>query len=569
MAIANANMKLVTEQPAKTEQKEQKEQSFDRKDASLVLAHILFAFGALLLGGVAGVLQGLVRGGMITLPAGIGYYQLLTAHGVLMALIFTTYFIIGFLISGVAKTAGGQLLPGVRRLGWIGFWLMSAGTAIGTVMILLNQATVLYTFYAPMKASPLFYIALALVVIGSWMSGFGIFHQYRWWRKNHQGKMSPLFTFMAVVTMLLWIIATLGVAATVVLQFIPWSLGWVDTINVMVSRTLFWYFGHPLVYFWLLPAYMCWYVVIPKVIGGKIFSDALARLSFLLFLLFSIPVGFHHQLMEPGISSTWKYIQVVLTFMVIVPSLMTAFSMFATFELYGRSQGARGLFGWVKKLPWKDVRFFAPFMGMLVFIPAGAGGIINASNQMNQVVHNTLWVTGHFHLTVATSVALTFFGVTYWLIPHITGRVLTRELNRRGIVQTVVWLIGMLFMSGPMHTVGLLGAPRRTAFTTYNDSPETVLWMPYYVAMAIGGTILFVAVILMIWNVISLLRSPKGVTEYPVGEAAETAEATPKVFERWGVWVGILVVLILFAYSIPFADLLNGDAFGSKPWITW
>lgn len=569
MAIANANMKLVTEQTAPKERAEQKEQSFDRKDASLVLAHILFAFGALLLGGVAGVLQGLVRGGMITLPAGIGYYQLLTAHGVLMALIFTTYFIIGFLISGVAKTTGGKLLPAVRRLGWIGYWLMSAGTAIGTVMILLNKATVLYTFYAPMKASPLFYIALALVVIGSWMSGFGIIHQYRNWRKTNQGKMSPLFTFMAVVTMLLWIIATLGVAATVVFQFIPWSLGWVETINVMVSRTLFWYFGHPLVYFWLLPAYICWYVVIPKVIGGKIFSDALARLSFILFLLFSIPVGFHHQLMEPGISSTWKFIQVVLTFMVIVPSLMTAFSMFATFELYGRSQGAKGLFGWVKKLPWKDVRFFAPFMGMLVFIPAGAGGIINASNQMNQVIHNTLWVTGHFHLTVATSVALTFFGVTYWLIPHITGRVLTRELNRRGIVQTVLWLIGMLFMSGPMHTVGLLGAPRRTAFTTYNDHPDTIMWMPYYVAMAIGGTILFIAVILMVWNVVSLMRAPKGATEYPIGETAEAAEATPKLLERWGIWIGILVVLILFAYSIPFADLLNGDAFGSKPWITW
>ena len=88
---------------------------FERGDTVLVLAHVFFAFGALLLGGVAGVLQGLVRGGMITLPAGIGYYQLLTAHGVLMALIFTTYFIIGFLYSGVARTLGGALLPAARK----------------------------------------------------------------------------------------------------------------------------------------------------------------------------------------------------------------------------------------------------------------------------------------------------------------------------------------------------------------------------------------------------------------------------------------------------------------------
>ncbi|MFC9775888.1 b(o/a)3-type cytochrome-c oxidase subunit 1 [Paenibacillus chitinolyticus] len=543
--------------------------AFNPKDSKLVLAHILFAFGALLLGGIAGVLQGLVRGGMIKLPAGIGYYQLLTAHGVLMALIFTTFFIIGFLYSGISKTLGGELLPLPRRLAWLGFGLMAGGTALGTVFILLNKASVLYTFYAPLKASPYFYIALTMVVVGSWMSGFGIFINYRYWKRTHKGQLSPLFSFMAVITMLLWQVATIGVAAEVLLQLIPWSFGWVDTVNVLLSRTLFWYFGHPLVYFWLLPAYICWYTIIPKVIGGKIFSDALARLSFILFLLFSIPVGFHHQLTEPGISSFWKFLQVILTFMVIVPSLMTAFSLFATFETTGREKGAKGLFGWFKFLPWKDVRFFAPFMGMLIFIPAGAGGIINASNQMNQVVHNTLWVTGHFHLTVATSVALTFFGITYWLIPAITGRQLTQRLHKLGIWQTILWCVGMFFMSGSMHTVGLLGSPRRTAYTTYENHPDTVLWMPYHVAMAIGGMILFVAVVMMIYNVVALMRSPKGETEYPIGEVRDASEPTPKLFERWGLWLGVTAVLILVAYTIPVAQMMGGDTPGSIPFVTW
>jgi cbb3-type cytochrome oxidase subunit 1 len=127
------------------------------------------------------------------------------------------------------------------------------------------------------------------------------------------GKITPLFGFMTVGTILLWFVASIGVAATVLLQFLPWSLGLVDSINVLLSRTLFWYFGHPLVYFWLLPAYMAWYVSIPKIIGGKLFSDSLARLAFVLFLLLSIPVGFHHQLMEAGIPEFWKYLQVVLT----------------------------------------------------------------------------------------------------------------------------------------------------------------------------------------------------------------------------------------------------------------
>ncbi|MBB6671753.1 b(o/a)3-type cytochrome-c oxidase subunit 1 [Cohnella nanjingensis] len=541
--------------------------TFDRKDGKLVLAHVLFAFAALLVGGIAGLLQGLVRGGMVTLPANIGYYELLTAHGVLMALIFTTYFIIGFLYSGVSHTLGGQLRPAARKLGWTGYLVMSAGTVLGVIVILSGKASVLYTFYAPMKASPWFYVALALVVVGSWLSGFGVFCQYRRWRREHRGKLSPLFAFMAVVTLLMWQIATIGVAAEVVVQLIPWSFGWVDSVNVVLSRTLFWYFGHPLVYFWLLPAYICWYVVIPKIIGGKIFSDALARLAFILFLLFSIPVGFHHQLMEPGIGGFWKFLQVVLTFMVIIPSLMTAFSMFATFEMNGRAKGAKGLFGWLRVLPWKDVRFFAPFMGMLVFIPAGAGGIVNASNQMNAVVHNTLWVTGHFHLTVATSVALTFFGIAYWLIPTVTGRVLTPRLNRLGIIQTLVWCVGMLFMSGPMHIVGLMGSPRRTAYTTYGDHPDAILWMPYHVAMAIGGTILFAGVLLIVYNVIALMRAPKGETVYPIGEVAEAAEATPRYLERWSVWIGIAVALILFAYTIPLIDMFRGVT--SPGFVTW
>ena len=241
----------------------------EKKDAKLILGHFIVAFTALLLGGVAGLLQGLVRGGQIELPAGIGYYQLLTAHGVLMALVFTTFFIVGFLFSGISKTLGGQLNATALKLGWIGFITMTVGTTLTTIMILLNEATVLYTFYAPMKASPYFYIGLALVVVGSWFSGFAMFNQFATWKKANKGETSPLFAYMSIATMILWLIATLGVAATVVLQLIPWSFGWVDTINVMLSRTLFWYFGHPLVYFWLLPAYICWYVIVPKIMGEK------------------------------------------------------------------------------------------------------------------------------------------------------------------------------------------------------------------------------------------------------------------------------------------------------------
>ena len=541
----------------------------DKRDGKLALAHIYVAFIALFIGGICGLLQTLVRSGTFTLPWGIGYYQILTVHGVLLGLILTTYFIFGFQISGLSRTAG-TLTAKQRLLGWIGFWTMTIGTTAAATMVLLNKASVLYTFYAPLQAHWIFYVGLALVVVGSWIGTSGQILKYVEWRKANPGQPSPLLTFMVVVNLAMWIICSLGVAVEVVFQLIPWSLGWVDKVDVLLSRTLFWYFGHPLVYFWLLPAYMVWYVVIPKIIGGKIFSDSLARLAFLLFLLFSIPVGFHHQLVEPGISSFWKFLQVALTLMVVIPSLLTTFSMFATFETRGRALGGKGLFGWMKKLPWKDARFVVPFIGMAAFIPAGAGGIINASNQMNQVVHNTIWVTGHFHLTVATTVVLTFFGASYWLIPHLTGRVLTKQMNKLGIIQGIVWAVGMSIMSGAMHIVGLFGAPRRSDFSTYGGSEQAASWIPYQIAQAVGGTILFIGIILMIYIVVNLLWFvPKGETAFPIGEVAENAEKMPKALENWKFWLTICIALILYAYTVPIIDMIPNAPPGSKGYKFW
>ncbi len=545
----------------------------DQRDGKLGMTFLYVAFAALIVGASCGVLQGLVRGGLIELPGFLDYYQILTVHGVLLALVFTTYFIFGFLFAGMSKMLG-KMTSGERTSGWIGFTILTIGTVLTAIMILLNDGSVLYTFYAPMQASPWFYIGLALFMIGTWICGAAMLTHYFRWKKTNKGQLTPLFSFMTVGTILLWYVASIGISATVILQFIPWSFGLVDKINVLLSRTLFWYFGHPLVYFWLLPAYMAWYVVIPKIIGGKLFSDSLARLSFILFLLFSIPVGFHHQLMESGIPEFWKYLQVVLTFAVIVPSLLTAFSMFATFESAGRAQGATGLFGWFKKLPWHDVRFLAPFIGMIYFIPAGTGGIINASHQMNAVVHNTLWVVGHFHATVGATVALTFFGITYWLIPVLRGRQLTPKMNKLGVIQTILWSVGMFIMSGAMHILGLFGAPRRTAYTTYQDHPTALEWLEgvfsSQVTMAIGGTILFVAALLMIYNVIHLaFLAPKAQTEFPISEVAEDAGQTPRILENWKLWIGIAFALILFAYTIPLWDMIQNAPPGSPPIRTW
>lgn len=541
----------------------------DLRDRKLALAYLLFAFAALLIGGIAGLVQVFVRSGALELPYSIGYYQVLTIHGVLLALVFTTFFIFGFQTAAMSRVTGIFSFK-ERCLGWIGFGVMSTGTVMAATMVLLNEASVLYTFYAPLQAHWVFYAGLSLVMIGSWIAAFAQAHRYIQWKKENPKQLTPLLSFMVVCNNLMWFVATIGVTTELLVQLLPWSLGWMERVDVLLSRTLFWSFGHALVYFWLLPAYMVWYIAVPKIIGGKIFSDALARLSFILFVLFSVPVGLHHQLTEPGIGGSWKFLQVILTMMVVIPSLLTAFSLFATFELRGRELGSKGLFGWLKKLPWSDARFLAPFIGMLAFIPGGAGGIVNASYQMNQLIHNTIWVTGHFHLTIATTVTLTFFGASYFLIPHLTGRQLTKKINRLGLIQTVLWAIGMLIMSGSMHIAGLLGAPRRSAFSVYGGAEIAQTWIGYQIAQAVGGTILFIAILLFMYILVQMLFfAPKGFEVFPVAEVANHAQKTPAILENFKLWIIILIALLLIAYSYPIYDIISNAPLGSKGYKLW
>ena len=538
------------------------------EDANFSKTYILVAFAALLLGGIFGLLQALNRGGLINLPSWLNYYKILTAHGVLMVVVLMSFFTIGYFYAGMSNDFGG-LLPKVRKFAWTGFALKIIGFVLAVIPIFAGQASVMYTFYPPMKASPMFYVGLALIVVGVWMCVFGGWIQVANWRKKNPGKHVPIMSFFATGVFVLLFFGSLPVAIEVIVMIIPWSFGWVDTINVLVARTLFWAFGHTLVNIWYLTATSAWYVVIPKIIGGKRWSDLLTRVVIISLVVMNITGGFHHQIIDPGIAGPIKFMHVFMSLAIGFPSLMTAYALFAVFERTARGQGGRGWIGWYKKMPWGDVRFLAPFIAMLSFAPAGAGGIAQSTNQLDQVVHNTMWIVGHFHLTLGMSVAMTFFGVSYWLVPYLSKRVITPQINQLGLIQTAMWTIGMVIMSTAMHTVGLFGSPRRTSFTTYFDNATALSWNPYMTAVVVGAGFLIIAVFIQVYNVINMMFfAPKGETEFPIAEAEE-GDYTPYWTERWGRWVVLLIIIVAMAYVVPLTDMIVNAPPGSPGFKTW
>ena len=535
--------------------------------STLALTNFATAFILLLLGGLFGLIQGLNRAGVLEIVGGLNYYELLTAHGIFLILGFTTLFMNGYLYSAVDYVLGG-LSKSVRVLGWLSYSSFIIGAVLVTVMVLSGEATVLYTFYAPMAASPWFYIGLVFVVLSIWLSAAGVFISAFTWKKRNRGKHLPLFAFFAVGVYLLVTFGSLGVTWEV-LMLIPWAFGWTETINVLLTRTLFWSFGHTLVNVWYLVAVSAWYIVLPKVIGGKIFSDSLARLVVILIVILNVPGGFHHQIVDPGFTEGLKFMHLFMSLAIGFPSLMTAFALFATLERAGRHAGGKGLFGWFFKLPWKDVRFITIMLAMISFIFGGAGGIAQTNNQLNQVVHNSMWVVGHFHVTVGVAVVLTFFGLMYWLIPHLSGRVMTAKIHNLGIWQTMFWTVGMLFMTISMSLVGLMGSPRRTEYTTYGESATALGWDPYLLFVGTGGTLLFAGVVLMVYIVFNLMFfAPKGYTEF-MAASDEGLHHTPKWTENWGLWVVLAIVIISMGYVVPIIDIIENAPPGSPPIRTW
>jgi cytochrome c oxidase subunit 1 len=541
------------------------------KEKKFVSLHLLFAILALAIGSLFGPLQALEHSGLdlypYLQPLFKSYYQGLTLHGVLNALVWTTFFITGFLT--LTLTFGLKRPLKYPKLNAFGFWTMVVGLIMAAIPILLDEASVLYTFYPPLKAHWAFYLGLTLVVVGSWIEGYGFYFTYYSWRKENPKARSPLMSMATVITMVMWQIATLGVAIEILTMLLPWSLGLIEGTDPQLARTYFWFTGHPLVYFWLLPAYISWYTMLPKQAGGKLFSDSLARFAFWLFFLLSIPLGFHHQYVDPGVPTGWKFLHAILTYSVFFPSMLTAFTVIASLEKAGRNRGGKGLLGWIRALPWGDPSVTAQLLAGILFFFGGIGGLTNASYNINLVIHNTTWVPGHFHLTVATAVTLSFMGISYWLLPYLTGKKLWNP--KWAVVQAWVWFVGMIIFSNAMHVVGLLGAPRRTPLGQAPYIPEE--WTGHLLRVSIGGSILFVSgimyVITMIITALGKKVEEDNQVEIPVAESIHDPQETPAWLDRWLPWIIATIALILIAYGPNLIEQIGNMQLNSPGGRVW
>ena len=132
---------------------------------------------------------------------------------------------------------------------------------------------------------------------------------------------------------------------------------------------------------------------------------------------------------------------------------------------------------------------------MLFF--GGGGGLVNMSYGMNALVHNTSWVTAHFHLIFGGTVVIMYFAIAYAIWPQLTGRAADRSLEPRSVCSSGCGSIGMLVMTLPWHWLGLNGQWRRVAHFDYTD-PLIAWWGPWVVVSLVGGLLLLASALLFV-----------------------------------------------------------------------
>ena len=520
----------------------------------LIIAHFWLAFAVFGLALLLGAWQMLVRSPLHNwLSDPELYYRSLTAHGTVMAYALPTLVAMGFGYA-ITESALDQPLVG-RRWAWVGFGLIVVGAVMALIPVALGRASVLYTFYPPLIGSPFYYIGVVLVVVGSWIWVALMSVNLYVWKRGHPGEPVPLAMFANVAGAYLWAWTSLGAALELLFQVIPVALGWKATLDAGLSRILFSWTLHAIVYFWLIPTYTAYYVIVPRAIGGRIYSDTMARIAFALFLVVAMPIGIHHTFADPQVGAGFKFIHSAFTAVVALPTLLTVFTICASVEIAGRLRGGHGLFGWIGALPWKNPIMLAVAFSFVMLGFGGAGGLINMSYQLDTTVHNTQWITGHFHLIFGGAIVIMYFAIAYDLWPHLTGRAFANERLMR--VQLWLWFIGMMVTTFPWHYVGLLGMPRRMAYYDYSNpalAPEALS----VILSGFGGLILLAAGLLFVFILIRGHRGPATVVgEYRFSTALHPPVALPAALNGFALWLALMIGLSITNYGFPIAALLT------------
>ncbi|HXD42736.1 MAG TPA: cbb3-type cytochrome c oxidase subunit I [Ramlibacter sp.] len=433
---------------------------FEAKAEKLMIANAVVAVVVLLVGGLLAIGVVLTRWPAVHWLAADTFYMVLTAHGIDMLIFWIIFFEMAVLYFCSSTLLRCRIAT--PNMAWLAFALMLIGAVTNNVAVFQGGSSVMMTSYVPMMASPAFYLGLILFAVGALIGCFVFFGTLVIAKreKTYQGSV-PLVTFGAITAAIIAVF-TIASGAIILIPTFLMSVGIVKQVDPLVYRTIWWAFGHSSQQINVAAHISIWYAVAAIAFGAKPMSERVSRGAFLLYILFLQLASAHHLLADPGLSTGWKVVNTsYFMYFAVLASMIHGLTIPGAIEVAQRAKGFnKTLFGWLRKAPWGNPVFSGMFISLIGFgFLGGISGVMMGTEQLNMLIHNTVYVPGHFHATVVVGTTLSFMALTYFLIPVL----FRREMIMPGLAKIQPYLFGlsMYFFCLVMMGAGTLGVSRR------------------------------------------------------------------------------------------------------------
>ena len=477
-----------------------------------ISSFIFLAIGGLL---ALGVRTELAQPGLQYMDESV-YNQLFTMHASVMIFWVIIPFLagIGNYIVPLQIGAADMAFPRINALSfWMipfsgliaasGFFLGGAADAGWTAYPPLSNIT-----YSPGPGMNLWIMAVILVGTSSILGAVNFLVTI--FRMRAPGMTlfrMPIMVWTIIVTSVLVLMGTPVLTSALIMLFIDRNFGgsFFDPTtggSAILWQNIFWFYSHPAVYIMVLPGMGVISEIIPvfsrkPLFGYKAFVFATAGIGALGFSVWA------HHMFTTG--SVFLPFFSVMTFFIAVPTGVKMFNWIATM--------------WRGQITFKTPMLFA--LGFLsMFLIGGINGVFSASVPVDYAVHATYWIVAHIHYVLFGGSFLAIMAGLYYWFPKMTGKMLDEGLGK---LHFAIAMIGLNLTFLPMHTLGLMGMPRRIA-----DYSPTAGWNDLNLAATVGGFLVGISTLPLLWNIYISLRNGKDAGPDPwEGNTLEWATSSP------------------------------------------
>jgi cytochrome c oxidase subunit 1 len=342
--------------------------------------------------------------------------------------------------------------------------------------------------------------------------------------------------------------------------FLPpmlWTFGLREAVSgyTMSWSVLF----HNVHYLPLMATVVLWYVLMENVTGVKsIFGPNFSKIIFALYLIFVPPTSLYHMFLEPDLAEAVRVVGSLLSLFIAVPTVLVFLVIVASLECHARAQGARGLFGWMKALPWENPAMAAVSMATVNLALGGVFSLVLIQEKLAVLLSDTFFVPGYFHFLTVGAVSLTFIATLIYVIPALTGHLCWRPniLSRLPYVLT----IGLVLFGTGGIWAGYHGVPRRIFDLSYHvDDPlehidAPFVWGTLMGVIGAGSLLMTIVLAIYAYALVRMLISVSGEVGVPL-EKLKVVSWSGSAIERQRAWVGPLCVCALIAAMYFFTAL--------------